>query len=333
MLLKSTAVKYISICIIISCIITFILGVLPLGRWFVYKLFGPPPTLIRRPFFPEPCHCDVSHRAKSVLESYATDHSPKPRLAVLVPFRDRFDELLQFAPHLTAFLQRQGIPHHIFILNQADRYRFNRASLINVGYLFVKSDYDYIAMHDVDLLPLNEGLSYAYPADGPFHVAAPDLHPKYHYPTFVGGILLVKNEHFKLVNGMSNRYWGWGLEDDEFYVRMKEAGLEIYRPINLTTGSADTFSHIHDRLHRKRDTTKCYNQKEVTRRRDRETGLDTVKFSIPSRRKLTIDDETSVTILNISLECDQKLTPWCDCSEAQTVAKATNAKNIVKKKP
>ena len=29
---------------------------------------------------------------------------------------------------------------------------------------------------------------------------------------------------------MSNKYWGWGLEDDEFFVRMRQANLVIERP-------------------------------------------------------------------------------------------------------
>ena len=29
------------------------------------------------------------------------------------------------------------------------------------------------------------------------------------------------------INGMSNRYWGWGREDDELYVRMKKANLNV----------------------------------------------------------------------------------------------------------
>ena len=58
----------------------------------------------------------------------------------------------------------------------------------------------YIAMHDVDLVPLNPDLDYSYPENGPFHVAAPDLHPKYHYKTFVGGILLVNGKHFRQVS-------------------------------------------------------------------------------------------------------------------------------------
>lgn len=159
-----------------------------------------------------------------------------------MPFRDRFEELLQFVPHLTKFLQKQNIVHHIFVLNQIDRYRFNRASLINVGFRFCSEVYDYIAMHDVDLLPLNDNLHYDYPGeDGPLHIASPELHPRYHYETFVGGILLLRREHFQQVNGMSNKYWGWGLEDDEFYIRLKDAGFVISRPKNIKTGTNNTF--------------------------------------------------------------------------------------------
>lgn len=133
-------------------------------------------------------------------------------------------------------------------------------------------------------------------------------------PTFIGGILLLKNEDFERLNGMSNKYWGWGLEDDEFYVRIKDAGLKVQRPQNISTGTSDTFNHIHDRAHRRRDTAKCFNQKEETRRRDIKTGLDTVKYTISDRKELAIDG-IKVTILNVKLDCDKNFTPWCDCNE------------------
>ena len=79
-------------------------------------------------------------------------------------------------------------------------FRFNRASLINIGFLESSYDCDYICMHDVDLLPVNPDLNYSYPQSGPFHMAAPELHPRYHYKTFVGGILLLNKEHFRLVS-------------------------------------------------------------------------------------------------------------------------------------
>ncbi|XP_037951962.1 beta-1,4-galactosyltransferase 7 [Teleopsis dalmanni] len=247
---------------------------------------------------------------------------PEHKLAILVPFRDRFEELLQFVPNITRFLQKQRVVHHIFVLNQVDRYRFNRASLINVGFRFTRDVYDYIAMHDVDLLPLNEDLHYEYPSDlGPLHIAAPELHPKYHYETFVGGILLVRREHFEEMNGMSNKYWGWGLEDDEFYVRIRDAGLQVTRPHNIKTGINNTFNHIHNRYHRKRDTQKCFNQKEVTRKRDRETGLSTLEYKISKIHQLSIDGIT-ITVLNILLECNLNNTPWCDCSGIAAAAAA-----------
>ncbi|KRT79254.1 hypothetical protein AMK59_7158, partial [Oryctes borbonicus] len=208
----------------------------------------------------EPCSCPIQHYVENKAETeknvvYSSPH----KLAVLVPFRDRFDELLQFVPYMHNFLNKQHINHNIFVLNQVDPFRFNRASLINVGYLYASSTHDYIAMHDVDLLPLNDELSYEYPKKRPHHIAAPHLHPRYNYSKFVGGILLVNRDHFKTVNGMSNKYWGWGLEDDEFYVRLREANLEVTRPVNIKTDRTNTFRHIHE-SHRKRDTVKCYDQ-------------------------------------------------------------------------
>lgn len=144
------------------------------------------------------------------------------QLAVIVPFRERFNQLLQFIPHMHSFLNRQNINHKFFIINQVDDYRFNRGALINVGFLLTKNDSDYIAMHDVDLLPLNDQLTYAYPLRGPFHVSAPNLHPKYHYSTYVGGILLLRNDHFELVNGFSTNYFGWGLEGLVHYKTKRE---------------------------------------------------------------------------------------------------------------
>lgn len=102
-------------------------------------------------------------------------------------------------------------------------HRFNRAALINVGFLESGNSTDYIAMHDVDLLPLNEELDYGFPEAGPFHVASPELHPLYHYKTYVGGILLLSKQHYQLVRpGMPallrvrQHLPGWGLWPEEW---------------------------------------------------------------------------------------------------------------------
>jgi len=265
------------------------------------------------------CNCDQKDQEKNILNIDNKDEAEwgTHSLCIIVPFRDRLDELLEFAPHMNRFLNKQHVRHRIFVINQVDQHRFNRASLINVGFLESEGACDYIAMHDVDLMPLNDALKYSYPENGPFHIASPNLHPRYHYKTFVGGILLLQREHFLKINGLSNRYWGWGLEDDEFYVRMKNAGLTVSRPVGISTGTKNTFLHLHDRNKRKRDTAKLYNQKEVTRRRDRITGLDTVKYKLIKKYEVNIEG-ASVNILNVELTCDHAQTPWCDSTQEGT---------------
>ena len=39
----------------------------------------------------------------------------------------------------------------------------------------------------------------------------------------------MRTKDFKKVNGYSNRFWGWGGEDDDMRKRIKKAGLEMIR--------------------------------------------------------------------------------------------------------
>jgi len=100
---------------------------------------------------------------------------------------------------------------------------------------------------------------------------------------------------------------------------MRDAKFNVTRPGNLTTDKTNTFWHNHDTSKRKRDFTKCYHQKEVTRRRDRYTGLKDVKYQVTARHHMKIDN-IPFTLLNIELECDKVLTPWCECEEPKPAA-------------
>lgn len=291
------------VCLSATLLVAFLLALLPIGS----------PKEI--------CNCPTSAFEKNLLLSAAGEISDDSggivfnldsrRLAVIVPFRDRFDELLKFIPHMNQFLNEQHVPHKFYIVNQIDKYRFNRASLINVGFLLSCNETDYIAMHDVDLLPLNPQLRYDYPSAGPHHVASPDFHPRYHYKTFVGGILLITIHHFRKANGMSNKYWGWGMEDDEFYARIKRIGLNVTRPTNIDTGVDNTFRHIHDRFRRKRDTAKLFNQREVNRKLDMTSGLSSIEYSVAKVHDLTIQ-EIPFKVIDVELRCNVTATPWCE---------------------
>lgn len=56
--------------------------------------------------------------------SAADDPSWGPhKLALIVPFRERFEELLVFVPFMHTFLNKKKIRHKILIINQVDHYR------------------------------------------------------------------------------------------------------------------------------------------------------------------------------------------------------------------
>ena len=76
-----------------------------------------------------------------------------PKLAIIVPYRDREEHLGRFVPHMDEFLSQRNIEHKIFVIEQSDEKPFNRGWLLNVGYkIAVEQGYDYFCFHDVDML-------------------------------------------------------------------------------------------------------------------------------------------------------------------------------------
>ena len=75
----------------------------------------------------------------------------KEELIIVVPFRNREDNLKQFVPHMNAFLK--DIKHRIVVIEQTEDSLFNRAKLLNVGFCLYQHRRAYFCFHDVDLLP------------------------------------------------------------------------------------------------------------------------------------------------------------------------------------
>ncbi|KAH8369727.1 hypothetical protein KR093_000695 [Drosophila rubida] len=166
-----------------------------------------------------------------------TDCIAQHHVAIIVPFRDRYAHLSVFLRNIHPFLMKQRIAYRIFIIEQTNGKPFNRAAMMNIGYLEALKLYqwDCFIFHDVDLIPLDDRNLYNCPRQ-PRHmsVAIDSLNFKLPYRSIFGGVSAMTRQHFQAVNGFSNSFFGWGGEDDDMSNRLKHANLFISRyPINI----------------------------------------------------------------------------------------------------
>ncbi|KAK9303791.1 hypothetical protein QLX08_004658 [Tetragonisca angustula] len=170
-------------------------------------------------------------------KGYPTDCVARHRVAIIIPFRDRPKHLQALLYNLHPMLLRQQIDYQIFVVEQKGSEAFNRAMLMNVGYVEALKErpFDCFIFHDVDLLPEDDRNLYTCP-EQPRHMSVAVDKFKYRLPyaDLFGGVSAMSREQFRLVNGFSNVFWGWGGEDDDMANRIKAHGLHISRyPANV----------------------------------------------------------------------------------------------------
>ncbi|KAK3600505.1 hypothetical protein CHS0354_007886 [Potamilus streckersoni] len=100
------------------------------------------------------------------------------RVAIIVPYRDREMHLKLFLQNIHPFLQRQQLDYTIFLVELAPDKMFNRAMLMNIGFVEAIRLYDFqcFIFHDVDLLPEDDRNLYTCPPMPRHMSAAIDKH-------------------------------------------------------------------------------------------------------------------------------------------------------------
>ena len=86
-----------------------------------------------------------------------------PLVAIVVPYRARESQLEIFLAYMHNFLQKQKINYTITVVEQLSESKFNRAKLLNVGFLHLTTQVPgcpCFVFHDVDLIPLDDRNSY-----------------------------------------------------------------------------------------------------------------------------------------------------------------------------
>mmetsp|Transcript_774 Transcript_774/g.1414 ORF Transcript_774/g.1414 Transcript_774/m.1414 type:complete len:369 (-) Transcript_774:778-1884(-) len=249
-------------------------------------------------------------------------------LCVIIPYRNRWVQLLVLNHLLGRFLRNQGIQYRMFAINQSDSYRFNQGSLMNVGVqVAIKYGCDYIALHDVDLIPVHRTLSYQYPKEGVYHVSPNDLWLQYQtLREFLGGIAIMTVSSYLQIDGFANLYWGWGREDDEFLRRVRmhlSENFTMQRPPRRNESGSENdeyFTHLHgnESPRDKRTMWLLPDLEDV-----KVNGYKHVQFKC--KRMYVMDEpdmvDKDLIIVDVELMCNTTLSPYCDEAYVEAVLK------------
>ena len=177
-------------------------------------------------------------------------------------------------------MQRQQLDYGLYLINQDGEGVFNRAKLLNVGYVEALKDYDYncFVFSDIDLIPMDDRNLYRC-FDSPRHlaVAMDKFNFQLPYISFFGGVSSLSKDQYLKINGFPNTYWGWGGEDDDIYNRIIFREMSISRP-DLLTGKYKMIKHSRD-LHNEKNPERDVklNKTKLTMDQD---GISTLNYTV-----------------------------------------------------
>lgn len=138
---------------------------------------------------------------------------------IIVPYRNRPQHLARFLDHMNKFYLDQ----YIYIIEQSEEKQFNRAKLLNVGFLEgrkigIASTFIF---HDIDMLPVNADYD-KYDSKCVVQLAKSDIQEF----DYLGGVTSFSDYLFYKSGGYHNDYFHRA-EDNEMMFNLKRLGIKV----------------------------------------------------------------------------------------------------------
>ncbi|KAK3764571.1 hypothetical protein RRG08_066435 [Elysia crispata] len=235
---------------------------------------------VRKDFVAEP---ELTQRFLTMKDGHNSPKNCKAteKLAIIIPFRNRYRHLFILLPNLIPMLIKQGLNFTIFLIEQDLPTSFNKGVIYNAGFLeALKVDnFDCFIFHDVDMLPLNDLNMYRCDPRGPLHFVAGVNKFQYGlmYYWLIGGVLGFTTDQYRKVNGFSNLYFGWGAEDDDMRLRILSTHMSVYRRPK-TVGLYDMILHSRDK--RWKPNKARFHITKMASNRTLKDGINSVKYTL-----------------------------------------------------
>ena len=185
------------------------------------------------------CHLHEQHLGNSTMDPKTIDQTIDTQMtntaedptttdpaaiivSLVVPFRNRYEHRSKFLSHMKTFMQSHNFTMFIYFIHQLSSEGFNRGRLFNVGFRVVQKESKCVVVHDIDMLP-DTTIDYTNCSTAPIQLSSEIQHwdNSVPYTTYTGGVISASRADWIKINGMSNRFVGWGGEDDELYFRFR----------------------------------------------------------------------------------------------------------------
>ena len=138
--------------------------------------------------------------------------------------RDR--NLRNFTAYMCDFVK---VPFDIVVVEQSPHGTWNKGKLFNVGFHLTNQSHDYMVLHDVDQIPENPENNYAWKEKPTLLLSTTSQWDyKEHNMMLVGGALQISHAEYAEVGGYSNKFEGWGAEDENMGYRLRVGGVKSW---------------------------------------------------------------------------------------------------------
>ncbi|KAK5601389.1 Beta-1,4-galactosyltransferase 1 [Crenichthys baileyi] len=218
------------------------------------------------------------------------------KVAIIIPFRKRDEHLKFWLYYLHPILQRQQLDYGVYVINQDGDQIFNRAKLLNVGYMEALKEYDYncFVFSDVDLIPMDDRNTYrCFSQPRHLSVSMDKFGFRLPYNQYFGGVSSMSKEQYLKINGFPNNYWGWGGEDDDIYNRLASKGMSISRPSG-EVGKCRMIRHNRDRQNE--PNPQRFDRIAHTRETMHKDGINSLTYSVVQVEKLDLFTKITVDV-------------------------------------
>ena len=212
---------------------------------------------------------------------------------IIIPYRNREKHLNYFLDKSAELLNYKVNNLEIIIVEQSERGLFNRGKLLNIGFHYFNNINNFYITHDVDTNPIHEETFNNYNKD-----VSSNILQLYSYPTSLGGLIKIRGDTFKKLNGFPNDYWGWGHEDKNFMNRAEFFGIKIETFMTTTNNEKEKyfliFDDINDRVKsdndfkKYRDNYVFFKKKKGPKKRKefQKNGLSNLYYKILEDKKV-----------------------------------------------